>query len=90
MCDDAGDEAKLVIKEITDVLKAGTARGNVAVLYRSNLQARPIEAEHANARHLLIGQKQRQSEREVRAEDIARQNDSGGDAATVHERLRIA
>ncbi len=44
-CDDAEDEAKLVIKEIGDVLKAGTKRGDVAVLYRSNLQARPIEEE---------------------------------------------
>lgn len=42
---DAEAEAKLVVHEIRRVKKEGQRLGSVAVLYRSNLQARPIEEE---------------------------------------------
>jgi len=42
---DAESEAKLVAQEIRDLSKAGQRLGSIAVLYRSNLQARPIEEE---------------------------------------------
>jgi len=44
VCEDAAAEAKLVAKEIREALKDG-ARPEVAVLYRSNLQARIVEEE---------------------------------------------
>jgi DNA helicase-2/ATP-dependent DNA helicase PcrA len=43
VCDDATAEAKLVAKEIREALKDGPRE--VAILYRSNLQARVIEEE---------------------------------------------
>ncbi len=47
---DAAAEAKLVAGELADQAKAGTPFGDMAVLYRSNLQARLIEEElRANA-----------------------------------------
>jgi superfamily I DNA/RNA helicase len=45
VCEDPADEAKLVAREIRDMLKAGRRPGQIAVLYRSNLQARAIEEE---------------------------------------------
>jgi DNA helicase-2/ATP-dependent DNA helicase PcrA len=42
---DADQEAKLIAKEIRDLHKAGQRWGDVAVLYRSNLQARLVEEE---------------------------------------------
>ena len=43
--DDAAEEAKLVARELVDLQKAGRGYGEMAVLYRSNLQARLIEEE---------------------------------------------
>jgi DNA helicase-2/ATP-dependent DNA helicase PcrA len=43
--EDAVAEAKLVIGEIKDLAKNGRAHDDIAVLYRSNLQARLIEEE---------------------------------------------
>ena len=43
--EDPADEAKLVAKEVGDLLKEGRPAHEIAVLYRSNLQARPIEEE---------------------------------------------
>ena len=42
---DAEQEAKFIAKEIRDVVKSGHRYGDVAVLYRSNLQARLVEEE---------------------------------------------
>ena len=42
---DAEQEAKFIAKEIRDVVKGGHRHGDVAVLYRSNLQARLVEEE---------------------------------------------
>ncbi|HEY8431182.1 MAG TPA: ATP-dependent helicase, partial [Sandaracinaceae bacterium] len=42
---DAEAEAKLVAQEIRDLKREGVRLGEIAVLYRSNLQARPIEEE---------------------------------------------
>jgi DNA helicase-2/ATP-dependent DNA helicase PcrA len=42
---DAEAEAKFVAKEIRHLRKEGHRQGEMAVLYRSNLQARPIEEE---------------------------------------------
>ncbi len=42
---DAESEAKLVCGEIRELKREGVTPGHVAVLYRSNLQARPIEEE---------------------------------------------
>jgi DNA helicase-2/ATP-dependent DNA helicase PcrA len=43
--DDPADEAKLVAKEARELIAKGQAPHEIAVLYRSNLQARPIEEE---------------------------------------------
>jgi DNA helicase-2/ATP-dependent DNA helicase PcrA len=43
VCDDPEDEAKLVAREARDQIKAGRAPHEIAILYRSNLQARAIE-----------------------------------------------
>ncbi len=43
--DDAAEEAKLVARETVDLIKAGRRYEDIAVLYRSNLQARLIEEE---------------------------------------------
>ncbi len=43
--DDAESEAKLVVHEIKKLAREGERLGSMAVLYRSNLQARPIEEE---------------------------------------------
>jgi superfamily I DNA/RNA helicase len=45
VCQDSAEEARLVAREIADLCKGGVRRGSVAVLYRSNLQARAIEEE---------------------------------------------
>ncbi len=42
---DAETEARLVAQEIRDLAREGQRLGSIAVLYRSNLQARPIEEE---------------------------------------------
>ena len=42
---DAEAEAKLVAQEIKELVREGIRLGEMAVLYRSNLQARPIEEE---------------------------------------------
>jgi len=43
VCDDPEDEAKLVAREVRDLVKSGRKPYELAVLYRSNLQARAIE-----------------------------------------------
>jgi superfamily I DNA/RNA helicase len=45
VCEDATEEAKLVAREVRDLCKDGMQRAAMAVLYRSNLQARAIEDE---------------------------------------------
>jgi DNA helicase-2/ATP-dependent DNA helicase PcrA len=45
VCEDAAEEAKLVARELRDLAKSGMQRAAMAVLYRSNLQARAIEEE---------------------------------------------
>jgi superfamily I DNA/RNA helicase len=45
VCDDPLDEAKLVAREVRELSRKGTRLGEMAVLYRSNLQARLIEEE---------------------------------------------
>ena len=45
VCDDPPDEAKLVGKEIRELITKGQSPDEIAVLYRSNLQARVIEEE---------------------------------------------
>jgi superfamily I DNA/RNA helicase len=44
-CPDAGAEAKLVAGELQELVKEGRPASDMAVLYRSNLQARLIEEE---------------------------------------------
>ncbi|MGD8859883.1 MAG: 3'-5' exonuclease [Myxococcales bacterium] len=44
-CPDPAGEAKMVAREILDLTKERVAGGEIAVLYRSNLQARLIEEE---------------------------------------------
>lgn len=43
--DDVGEEAKFVARELRDLHRAGTAFHHMAVLFRSNTQARAIEEE---------------------------------------------
>jgi DNA helicase-2/ATP-dependent DNA helicase PcrA len=45
VCEDPTEEAQLVAREVRDLCKAGIRRDQIAVLYRSNLQARAIEEE---------------------------------------------
>jgi superfamily I DNA/RNA helicase len=45
VCQDASEEARLVAREIRDLVSAGSQYGSMAVLYRSNLQARAVEEE---------------------------------------------
>ncbi|MBC7173766.1 MAG: UvrD-helicase domain-containing protein, partial [Polyangiaceae bacterium] len=42
---DTGTEARMAVREVRDLGKSGIAWGHIAVLYRSNLQARLIEEE---------------------------------------------
>ncbi len=69
VCDDATAEAKLVAKEIAEMLKAGPRE--VAILYRSNLQARLIEEElrAADVLYRLVGGQQFFDRKEVK--DVA-------------------
>ena len=45
VCDDPTEEAQLVAREVRDLVASGMRRDQIAVLYRSNLQARAIEEE---------------------------------------------
>jgi DNA helicase-2/ATP-dependent DNA helicase PcrA len=71
VCDDPIDEAKLVAREVGELARAGTALGSVAVLYRSNLQARVIEEELRSAQlaYRVFGGMQFFDRREVK--DVA-------------------
>jgi DNA helicase-2/ATP-dependent DNA helicase PcrA len=69
--DDPTEESQLVAREINDLCKSGVRRGQVAVLYRSNLQARTLEEElrAADIQYRVFGGQQFFDRREVK--DIA-------------------
>lgn len=48
-CEDPADEAVFVAKEIAELQEKGTRLDDIAILYRSNLQARSIEEELTSA-----------------------------------------
>lgn len=71
VCSDVAEEAKMVAQEIADLVPGTFRHGDIAVLYRGNLQARLIEEElrAAGIRYQLYGGTQFFDRKEVK--DVA-------------------